>query len=221
VQTYFEGLADSTGRQHPWLHSTINPDWKYYDFKKNPELVSEVLEDFKPWAHYDSVQLFYEMLRWVNGPESKFETSDCGFRGPSENQQKDGWPKEMVCSGGLFVFFRNLQYNLSDESKSWKENHPGGGSLAKPYAQSKYTQWLINQSQQLIRQSKHDWACIGLGLISIMFTEAPVPENEQLGYAVVYRFWAWGDSEKETMTSFNYVVDTLFTIFKRLSAQAT
>jgi hypothetical protein len=50
VQTYFEGLADSTGRQHPWLHSTINPDWKYYDFKKNPEMVSEVLEDFKPWA---------------------------------------------------------------------------------------------------------------------------------------------------------------------------
>jgi hypothetical protein len=124
------------------LHSTINPDWKYYDFKKNPELVSEVLEDFKPWAHYDSVQLFYEMLRWVNGPESKFETSDCGFRGPGENQQKDGWPKEMVCSGGLFVFFRNLQYNLSDESKSWKENHPGGSSLAKPYAQSKYTQWI-------------------------------------------------------------------------------
>jgi hypothetical protein len=219
VQTYYEGLADSTGRQHPWLHSTINPDWKYYDFKKNSELISEVLEDFKPWAHYDSVQLFYEMLRWVNGPESKLETSDCAFRGPRENDQKEGWPKKMVCHGVLYAFFRNLQYNLSEESKNWKENHPGG--LAKPYAPNKHTQWLVNESQKVIRQSEHEWACIGLGLISIMFTEVPVPANEQLGYAVVYKFWAWGDSEEETMTSFKYVVDTLFTIFKQLSAQAT
>src|SRR5215203_1739793 len=78
------------------------------------------------------------------------------------SKRMDGRKKWSVAEA-WFVFFRNLQYNLSDESKSWKENHSGGGSLAKPYAQSKYTQWLINQSQQLIRQSKHDWACIGLG----------------------------------------------------------
>ena len=93
--------------------------------------------------------------------------------------------------------------------------------LAKPYRPSNYTQWLINQSQPLIQQAKHEWACIGLGLVSVMFIEAPVPENEQLGYAVLYRFWAWGDSEEETMTSFKYVVDTLFTMFKTLSLQVT
>lgn len=54
-----------------------------------------------------------------------------------------------------------------------------------------------------------------------MFTEARVPEKEQLGYAVVYRFWAWGDSDEDTMNSFKYVVDTLFTIFKQLSAEVT
>jgi hypothetical protein len=161
------------------------------------------------------------MLRWVNGPESNLETSDCAFRGPRDNEQKDGWPKEMVCHGQMYVFFRNLQYNLSAESKSWKENHPGGDKLAKPYTPSKYTQWLINQSQQAVRQSTHVWACIGFGLISIQFAEAQVSKNEQLGYAVVYKFWAWGDSEEDTMVSFKYVVDTLFTIFKTLSSEVT
>jgi len=80
---------------------------------------------------------------------------------------------------------------------------------------------LIGESQPLIRKSTHDWACIGLGLISIQFIEAPVQENEQLGYAVLYRFWAWGDTEQETMDSFKQVVETLFTIFKTKSSEVS
>jgi hypothetical protein len=39
-------------RTHPWIDSVHNTDWKCYDFKQHPELVFEVLEDFKDWEQY-------------------------------------------------------------------------------------------------------------------------------------------------------------------------
>jgi hypothetical protein len=222
MQNYFEGMADESRRQHPWTVSSRNSELKYYDFKKQPELVSEVLEDFKAWEHYEAVQHFYDMIRWLNGPNSNLETSDCGFRGPRENDQRAQWPKELVCNGGLFVFFRNVQFNLSDESKEWSKEYLAGQS-PKLYKPSKYLKWLIDSSLELITQinRQYKWACISVGLRSIVFVEAPVPEDEQLGYQIVYRFWAWGDSEQEVMEKFKYVVDTLLRCFTQLSGEVT
>jgi hypothetical protein len=220
MQTFFEGITQEGGRQHPWTASSRNAAFKYHDFKKQPELVSEVLEDFKPWEHYEAVQLFYEMLRWLNGEESKLETSDCGFRGPRTNEQRDGWPKELVCNGGLFVLLRDIPLNLASESKLWSEQYLAGHK-PKPYRPSEAQQRLIDSSLKLINQTNQEcvWACIGVGMVSIMFVEAPVPENEQLGYQIVYRFWAWGDTEKEVMENFKCVVETFFRCFKQLSAE--
>ena len=73
------GIEEAEGRQHPWTVSTQNPEWKYYDFKQQPELVPQVIEDYKPFDQYEATQRFYEMVTWLNGDGSKFETSDARF----------------------------------------------------------------------------------------------------------------------------------------------
>src|SRR5579862_773029 len=72
-------------RQHPWTTAGDKPDAveRYWDFRNHPEQISVVLEDFKPYEHHAAVPRFYELLGWVNGDDSLFESNDCGLRPPS------------------------------------------------------------------------------------------------------------------------------------------
>jgi hypothetical protein len=69
-----------TPRGHPWGTAIDNPDERYYDFKEHSDLIPEVLEDFKPWSRYPAIATSYELLRWINGPESVVESNDCAFQ---------------------------------------------------------------------------------------------------------------------------------------------
>ena len=55
-----------------------DPKAQYYDFQKNPELIEEVLEDFRPYEEHGAIKRFYSMVRWLNGPGS--EPVACGNR---------------------------------------------------------------------------------------------------------------------------------------------
>ena len=50
--------------------------------KAHPDQIPLVLPDFKPWSHYPAIQTFYALLTWLNGPDSIFESNDCGLRAP-------------------------------------------------------------------------------------------------------------------------------------------
>jgi hypothetical protein len=47
-----------------------------------------VLEDFKPWARYSAIPRFYELLAWLNGDDSIFESNDCGLRPPKQGDDR-------------------------------------------------------------------------------------------------------------------------------------
>lgn len=72
-------LDIDTGRTHPWTFAEHNPSWRYVDFRREPEKIETSLEDFRPWAQFPATQRFYELIRWLNGPDSLFETNDCAF----------------------------------------------------------------------------------------------------------------------------------------------
>ena len=80
MYVYFDTEAPGPPRMHPWDKATKNSEWRYYDLKSNLELTPTVLEDFKPWERYPAIQNFYDLLRWINGPDAIFETNDCGLR---------------------------------------------------------------------------------------------------------------------------------------------
>lgn len=76
----FKALDNKAARQHPWtttMHAE-NPG-AYYDFIKNPELIREKLEDFKPHESQKAIQFFYEMLERINGEDGRLETCDCAL----------------------------------------------------------------------------------------------------------------------------------------------
>lgn len=163
-----------TGRAHPYQES----DWsKYYDFKKNPKLIPEVLEDFKPWAHYPAAQVFYNLLLWLNGVSSRLESSDCAFKGPSTNTDVK-FQKKMQCSGRLMLFFRQIPLNVVPEN----------------------TEVLKSAINHYLEQLEPDfeWGVVGISSMPTKYVEIP-EQSRRAGTEVMLTFWAWGDDENETM----------------------
>ena len=73
----FDPLRDfeQDRRSHPWGKTAYNERAGFYsNFIQHPELITEVLEDFKPHEDKKAIQTFYTFLKWINGAESAFET---------------------------------------------------------------------------------------------------------------------------------------------------
>ena len=170
---------------------------RYYDFNNHPELIREVLEDFKEWEHFQGVQLFYEMLEWVNGPASHFETNDCTMKGPHPNAIK-AVSSPLTGGGRLMFFFRELRFNLSEEKVSW-----------------------LREMMQYILESLpgNDFTYAQLCFFETLFTELPGTELEKIGKEVVIEFWAWGGTNEEVMSNFKLIVSNILSAFKQLSAE--
>jgi hypothetical protein len=185
-------------RTHPWIDSVHNTDWKYYDFKQHPELVSEVLEDFKDWEHYQATQTFYELVRWLNSKESALETDDCAFRGPQPNTSA-GVAKALRCDGRLMVFYRTLRRNTDRHTIEQLRNGIGH---------------FLNEIDPGFQ-----WGGVGLSLTETSYLDLPGSQRDQAGHLVVIHFWAWGDDEKETMDNLDRVFRNLFEALRIMSEQ--
>jgi hypothetical protein len=118
----FDTDPPSPPREHPWNTSVVNSSWRYQNFRENPELIAQVLEDFKPFAHYQAVHTFYDLVRWVNGDGSPFESNDCGLRPP----KRDDAPPPMIpfdspigIHGRFAFFFRDLKVNSQSDAVDW------------------------------------------------------------------------------------------------------
>jgi hypothetical protein len=220
MQNYFDSRKFSnreTIRRHPWLHSEDNPDEKYVDFKENPDAIPEVLKRCDEWATYVGVQRWYELIRWLNSSDSRLESNDSRFYGPHENDQKEEWPKELVCTGGVMFFFRNLDLNISPQTALWaKAISLGHSMIPQP---SDNIGWLVGASSRYLQATRPDfrWGCISISLFSTFYSEAQGQEQHKLGHEVAYEYWAWGDTEEETMLNHEIVVTTMFECLRSLS----
>lgn len=96
------------GRPHPWETSNNYSPGRYYDLRAHPELIRTSLEDFKPWEGFAAVDAFYQMLEWLNGPESILETTDCMLLAPAANKSPQIANKKLQIMGRLFFFTGSL-----------------------------------------------------------------------------------------------------------------
>lgn len=232
MKTYLsdDAVADSVTnrvvRTHPeWASSDAFPADRYYDFKADPSLIPRVLDGFKgwkDWSGWEGVQSFYRLLEWMNGPESRLESSGCGFNGPHRNPEPGRWPGRLLTTGGLIFLFRDLELNLSEESASWAARPAPPGTPPTPLAPGKHVGRLVIRSRELLEElgAGFDGGCVAITLFTTFYAELPRPREESYGHEVVYQWWAWGETAEETMTNFSRVVATMFECLKRVSAEA-
>jgi hypothetical protein len=212
-------------RTQPWIVTEGYAEDRYYDFKANPELIPQVLntfEDWPAWSESEGIRLFYELLKWLNGPDSRLDSNGCGFRAPRMNPQKDGWPGEFIASGGLTFFFRDVALNLSEESAAWAARLRPGGGRVPPLAPGKNIAWLLRLNCEYLQQLNPNFAGgrVSACLFPTLYHELPLEPGDRYGHALGFRWWAWGDTKEETMDNFREVVATMFECLRRVSDEA-
>jgi hypothetical protein len=182
------------GRNHPWTEGEEDPNFRYYDFKASPELIETVLEDFKPYDDYPAVQKFYDFLRFVNGPDSAFESNDCAFR-LEANVDPNG--KKLRAYGRVLLLVRDLIYNTHDEAVN--------------YYLSKIGEDLHHRDREF------ELGAVLLTKFPTLFVDLPQPPEKQEGSAGEILFWAWGDDEAEAMENLSRLFANLTAAVQNIS----
>jgi hypothetical protein len=173
-------------RSHPWSASTEHPSHRYYDFRSSPELIPVVLEDFRPWDGYAAIQSFYELLAWINGNGSPFESNDCAFSGPDDNADA-GFRKRLQCSGRLGLLFRDLGLNT------------------RKHVMIRLIEGMHIRLKAL--EPDFAWGAIGTTLMRVDYLA--LPEGRAEGSQGLLSFWAWGDDEAEVFENLARVISAL------------
>ena len=186
-------------RSHPWIDVAGKPDWRYYDLTASPERIRTSLEDFQPWSHYAAVEGFYVLLERLNHPKSRLESNDCAFSGPEANEDL-AVAKPLQCSGRLMLLFRLLAHN-TDEARIAR--------LRLSFHRD------LSEGDPSFR-----WGVIGTTLVPVRFRELPGNPGQQLGSQLMLSFWAWGDSEADTMLNLGRVFKNLSRALRKVSASA-
>ncbi|MFK7930078.1 MAG: hypothetical protein AB8H79_17925 [Myxococcota bacterium] len=179
-------------RAHPWIDAEHDNTGRYYNFREHPDQIRTSLEDLKPWAGHASTETFYQLIEWLNGPDSALESNDCAFSGvyPNEGPHSE---RQFETSGRLMVLFRDLQANTSPE-------RVGGMAQEVAYALSQLGPDLE--------------AIVGVSLVDVQFTELPGPAARQKGQQLMLSFWAWGDSEALTLATLDAALVHLWTAMR-------
>ncbi len=180
----YAGAPFTQPRSHPWVDSADDPACRYYDLTETPALIRSALEDFRPWSSHAAIDGFYSLLEQLNQPGSVFESNDCAFAGPHENDQPQ-YAAALQCSGRVMVLFRDLRLN----TVAGRVEH------------------LKNQLHHELAELDPDFprALIGTTLIPVRYL-ALADGDAQLGWQLMISFWAWGDTVTDTMAT----LDRLF-----------
>src|SRR5205085_10252825 len=108
--------------------------------------------------------------------------------------------------------FRNLELNLSDQSASLAMRLPPVGERVPPLVPGKNINWLLRRSLECLQQLNPEFTrgYVSVCLYPTFYPELPLKDHDKFGHEVGFRWWAWGDTEKETMAHFKQVVATMF-----------
>ncbi len=202
VVYYDKDRIQPVSRCHPWAIGETNPEFKYYDFKRKPELIPRVLEDFMPLAHFDAIKLFYKFLSWINGPESHLETNDCALRSPKPHLDENSFRK-LCCHGRVDILYRRLDLNVRKDCADW----------------------LIWKTMKILEQEIDPEFAANDGVIAFsqnqsLFTGLPGHRLEdKTGWQCSIHFWAYGDSESECMNALKRVFSNLWEATQRISKE--
>jgi hypothetical protein len=176
------------GRYVPYASTPHDPAGSYYDFRAQPVLIDQVLEDFLPYAEWPAVGRFYELLRWINGQESIFESTDCLLRPIAPNitpHLGEGASSQLL--GRLMIIYRDHARNTAEA-----DLHRLFSTVHQEIANVDPT-WLMG--------------AIGYAPYAAHFTALgaqPMPGTT--GFEMCLRFWAWGNDDAECFAN----LDRLF-----------
>ena len=187
-------------RSHPWTAAVSNPASRYHDLKLRPDLVRTSLEDFTPWAGYSAVETFYTLLEWINGRDGSLESNDCEFTGPHEHASSRS-QKARECSGRLMILYRDLSRNLSLVRVECLEDA------------------VLSRLVQI--DPEFTSGAIGTTIMRTRYVGLPVPETEQQGFQLLVSFWAWGDTDTETMGHLDRLFGSLSRVLHEVEAGRT
>lgn len=177
MKVYKHSKTDTLSpRAHPWTVSLTNFNHRYYNFKKNPELIRTSLEDFLRFAEEPFVEQFYRLLEWLNGSESIFESNDCATSEPTTNNNEN-FPKALQINARLMILFRELSLNLSLQNSQWLEDA---------------IHFYLNKID-----SDFEFSVIGTSIFPVTY----IGLDNQDGYQIVLNFWAWGNNKEEVMNN--------------------
>jgi hypothetical protein len=188
--------ANGIARSHPWTTATSDPASRYYDFKVHPELIPTVLEDFRPWDDSAAVREFYRLIATLNAPGSPFETNDCAFNAPDANVDLN-FGKSLQASGRLMMLFRDLTLNTRHDRVKWLE------------------QRLLESLAGL--DDSFPWTAVATALTPTRYLE--LPEGKQAGHQLAIHFFAWGDTDEETIDHFGRIVSCLTTALAQVMSE--
>lgn len=188
MEIYFSDKGFENPRSHPYIY-TRQGEAGFVDFRNEPDRIPSTLEDFIPFNQEPAVQIFYDFLRWLNGPESILESCDCALQAP-EPHEYDFSPKQLCVHGRLMIMFRDLKLNCTAEIDDLHDIFWGTLTAQKPH---------------LMR----DRIAVGIDLSPALHRSiSPVkPDNEGflfianddpgLGYHLLINFQAFGDTNEE------------------------
>lgn len=187
----YNGAPFEQARSHPWTDATGNSGFRYYDLTAAPEHIRTSLEDFLPWSHYAAIEAFYRLLESLNRASSVFESNDCAFSGPEPNNHP-AIAKAFQCSGRVMLLYRALDRNIL----------PDG------------IERLKNQLHHALAalDSGFEWGMIGTTLVPARYLAV-----DQLGCQLMISFWAWGDTEADTMNNLKRLFANLSRVLGDLS----
>jgi hypothetical protein len=126
------------------------------------------------------------------------ESNDCAFKPPGENKSPR-FNKALECSGRVMIFYRPLHLNT---------NKAG-------------IEWLKDAIHHYLKQTdlSFRWGVIGTTIMKAEYVTLPVPPKDQAGFHIMLSFWAWGDSEEETMSNLERLFKNLWEALQGVSSE--
>ena len=184
-------------RSHPWTSMQSDQSSIYMDFKKNPKLIRNSLEDLLPLKKWEFVETFYSLIEWINSPVSLLESNDCTFNAAEENG--DGqYPYVKKCSARLMILFRDIPENCQQRS----------------------IDWLIQNILHSVASTKLGFraGAICLSQNATCYLElGDQPDTGGIGQQVVITFFAYGKNERRCYESMQQVLSHAHSCLKKVN----
>lgn len=195
----YAGEPFAAPRSHPWVGAASDKTSRYYDLTASPALIRSSLEDFLPWARYAAVDAFYVLLERVNHERSLLESNDCAFTGPHPSKST-ATQKALECSGRVMVLFRELARNtVAGQIEALKNELHVALTKLDPNFRS---------------------GVVGTTIVPVRYLALSAVGDEQLGVQLMISFWAWGNTEQETMQNLSRLLRNLVSALRKLCSPA-
>lgn len=193
----YDGDPFTEPRSHPWLAPAGHPECRYYDLRAAPGHIRADLEDLHPWRRYASIEAIYRLLEQVNRAGFGLESNDCEFTGPVKNDTP-AIAKKLRCSGRVMVLFRELERNIPSPTIEALKN--------------RLHQALVTQDPEF------SFGVIGTTVVPVRYLALATSAGGSIGTQLMISFWAWGDTEGETMDNLGRLVANLAFALEQVEA---